>query len=285
MSDWFITDDDCLQCCRPVSPADSQQYEFVQINRFPGSEDGTPLFQVAHGQVDLKDYSKDMIENVMAFYGYEECPEDRILAEMFFETDIQEYADEEFSDWNSAVARIGELTGIDVQKYLEVGEADVKKIRVYDMEALLAKENLEPFRYNKVAVFEGSRGVIVAEQEAVHQMENRITDSIVIPANNPSSPGRTWLLPEYEVTISIDELMTAPYTEMTMEEFFSRRNYNPRCQGNYTNLMSHLHQIGFDFHSYFTNEKPALADRISSAGECRDVPFSQERSGEITPER
>lgn len=51
-----------------------------------------------------------------------------------------------------------------------------------------------------------------------------------------------------------------------MEEFFARRNYNPRCQDNYRYLMESLRDIGFDLHGYFAVEqtKP-LAARIQAA--------------------
>lgn len=144
---------------------------------------------------------------------------------------------------------------------------DVKKIKVYDLDAFLRKElELESFRYEKAAIFEGPYGVVLAEHEAVHKRVNAVTDTVQLEANKIAEPGTMWIAPSYVVSATIDELKTAPYEEMTMEEFFDRRNYNPRCENNYMYLMESLRGIGFDLHGYFPTEqvKP-LADRIQAA--------------------
>ena len=106
---------------------------------------------------------------------------------------------------------------------------DTRKMRVYDLDAYLRKEcGLEAFRYQKVAVFEGTRGVVVAEQEAVHKRVNVLSDTVQIEANKPAAPGTIWIMPSYLVTIPVQEIKDAPFEEMTMSAFFHRRDYNPR---------------------------------------------------------
>lgn len=300
-SEWFITDDDCLQCCRPIPAIDPQQYELVQINSYDGRGDDDPVFQTTHAIIDLKDYTDEEILSVLNAYGYKDMDdfvfqnspteeflyhadgtldrenspsyiiEYQLIAEMLFETENYEYADREFSSWNEAVARIAQITGLDLSECLEKEKEapamDVKKIKVYDMDALFKEADMAPFRYNKVAIFEGPRGVIVAEHEAVHMRENLVTDSIVLPATKIPEPGHFAILPTHEATLQICELMEAPYTEMTIEEFFDRRNYNPRCQSNYANLMGHLREIGFDLHGYFPTQQTTLDDKIKSAAQ------------------
>ena len=144
-------------------------------------------------------------------------------------------------------------------------------MKIYDIDALLRQEcDKQAFRYHKVAVFEGRHGVVVAEEEAVHQKEAGLQSTIEIPANDIARPGRTWLMPSYLVTITISDIKEAPFTEMTMEEFFRRRNYNPRCQTNWRVLMSSLDSIGFDYREYLS-VKPDLDKTIQSAEDKKEV--------------
>lgn len=300
-SEWFITDGDCLQCCRPLPAIDPKQFELVQINSYPGHVDGKPFFQTSHATIDLNEYKDEEVLSVLGSYGYndmddfvlqnapggelvykedgtldrENSPgyiiEYQLIAEMFFETENYEYTDQEFSSWNEAVVRIEQLTGLDLSKHLETEKEapamEVKKIKVYDMDALFKEADMVPFRFNKLAIFEGKRGVIVAEHEAVHMVENLVTDSVILHANKTPEPGHIPLFPTHQATLQITELMEAPYTEMTIEEFFDRRNYNPRCQDNYATLMGHLREIGFDLHGYFPTQQTTLDDKINSAAQ------------------
>ncbi len=148
-----------------------------------------------------------------------------------------------------------------------------RKIRVYDLDALLHKEcGLEAFRYQKVAVFEGTNGVVVAEEEAVHKRVNVLSDTVQIEANKPAAPGTVWIMPSYLVTIPVKEIMDAPFEEMTMSAFFRRRDYNPRCQDNWRTLLSSLSGIGFDVSGYLSDRKP-LNQTIRQAEEKKIQPF------------
>ena len=129
MAGGFITDDDCLQMCRPIPAIDPEKYEMVQINSYPGHIDGRPFFQVTHGTIYIpgSDYSMDQIEDMLSTYDYppfsefsREQGEDtyRLLAEMFFETENQEYVSQEFRTWDDAVAYLSNLTGLDLKEYL-----------------------------------------------------------------------------------------------------------------------------------------------------------------------
>lgn len=148
----------------------------------------------------------------------------------------------------------------------------MNKIKVYDVNAFIEKEypQYNAFRYEKAAIFEGSRGFVFAEEEAVHQKENLITDSIVIPLCKKPTPGHIAFMASADLTVSFDEIINeAPYQEMDIEDFFKRRNYNPRCQENFATLMKSLRDIGFDLHGYFRDEvvetKNGLKQQISEA--------------------
>ena len=164
---------------------------------------------------------------------------------------------------------------------------DLKKIKVYDLNAYFQKElEVESFRYEKVAIFEGPNGVVVAEREAVHMRENALSDTIELPVNPIHEPGKMWLVPTMVLRTTIEELLDAPYKEMTMDEFFARRNYNSRCQSNYRILMNNLRDIGFDLHGYFEPEHPSLNDQIHAASsDIHSEPKQPVPSRDMGPDR
>ena len=142
---------------------------------------------------------------------------------------------------------------------------DAKKIRIYDMKALFQKEGIEPFRFSNVAVFEGKNGVIVAENSAIHLVMRSTSDTVAIPANPSRERGVFYAEPQYTATLSVDEIKTAPHTEMTTEDFFKRCTKGSLCEPNYQALMQHLGDIGFDIHDYFPAQNSSLEDKIKSA--------------------
>lgn len=158
MSQWFMTDDDCLQCCKSIPDINPDHYEFVQINSYAGHEDGKPFFQVAHGTIDPhKDYTDEEIKSVLHAYGYEDLDDFarqnspngdadwvylpngkvdvanspsyiidyQLIAEMLFETEVQEYVDAEFPTWNEAVDRIMAITGLSLSEHKEMNSSDM----------------------------------------------------------------------------------------------------------------------------------------------------------------
>lgn len=141
------------------------------------------------------------------------------------------------------------------------------KIKVYNIDEFVKSHypGYAAFRYEKAAIFEGKNGVVFAEHEAVHKKENLLTDSVVIPLCKRPSAGHIAILATAELTVSLDEIVAgAPFEEMTIEKFFDRRDYNPRCQNNYATLMKSLRDIGFDLHGYFEDKTP-IEEQIKGA--------------------
>lgn len=161
----------------------------------------------------------------------------------------------------------------------------MNKIKIYDLNAFIGQHysEYEAFRYKKAAIFEGPHGVVFSEEEAVHQRANRITDSVVVPlcqkAEEKDGHITMAIRASAEMTVSLDEIVSkAPYEEKTMEEFFARRDYNPRCQDNYAILMNSLRNIGFDLKGYFTeklslDEQMDKAEAVSTANFKPDCPL------------
>lgn len=157
-SNWFITDDDCLQCCNGDSLG-TGTYEFVQINSYGGHIDGKPFFQVAHGYISLSDYTEEEKIEALNLYGYENMDDlvlknnsdgefvfnedgtvnsllspgydseaidtaNQLLAEMFFEIETQEYVTEEFDSWNKAASHVCSIVNLDLFDYYEKTDND-----------------------------------------------------------------------------------------------------------------------------------------------------------------
>lgn len=150
----------------------------------------------------------------------------------------------------------------------------MEKILVYDIDAFIkneTKQKYEAFRYEKAAIFLGSRGVVFAEHEAVHFRENCMTDSVVLPICPVAEEGHMYIMPTHELTVSLDEIVAkAPHEEMAFEEFFDRKDYNPRCQDNYATMMGSLRKIGFDVKPYLP-EPVGIDEQIDKAAEQQRV--------------
>jgi len=150
MSDWHITDDDCLRCYRPIPATNPECYEFIQLNSYSGNADGLPFHQVSHGTIHIHDdYTEEDLNSILNAFGYPDMdafvkeyadPEhlrfkedgsiDRDhspcymidhyqLAEMAFKLENQEYVDQEFFSRNDAVSYIASVTGLDLRSYLQ----------------------------------------------------------------------------------------------------------------------------------------------------------------------
>lgn len=150
MSDWHITDDECLRLCRPIPATNPECYEFIQLNSYAGHVDGGPFYQVSRGTIHIHDdYTEDDLTEILNAFGYPNmdafvaeyaAPEDLrfrkdssidrehspcymidhyLLAEMAFRLDNQEYVDREFQSYNNAVSYIASVTDLDLYPYLE----------------------------------------------------------------------------------------------------------------------------------------------------------------------
>jgi len=122
-SKWFITDDDCFQCCKVVHQFE-RVYELIQINSysFEGME---PFHRISSGLISLNRYSDEDILKYMRPYGFNSMEQfikehDGILywqyiAEMIFETTCLEYeACQRYHSFEAAAGVIKNITGLTI---------------------------------------------------------------------------------------------------------------------------------------------------------------------------
>lgn len=142
----------------------------------------------------------------------------------------------------------------------------MEKIKVYDVDAFMKEDiNMSAFHYAKAAIFKGPNGVIFAEHEAIHQVENLITDSIMLDLTPISQPGKRYIMPTHQAAVPLKEIEEkAPCKEMTMEEFFDRKDYNWRCRQNFSTLLASMREIGLEPKEYLM-EKTPLDKQINNA--------------------
>ena len=128
LSEWILTDDDCLQHGRLASLS-APIWEFVQINETPKPN----LFCIEHAHIDLRDYSDSEKEEMLFTYGYGVenshmgetlaafCrrfgrSSNQLLAEMFFETECAEFQGDQVHGYQYAVGRVEKITGLDLSQ-------------------------------------------------------------------------------------------------------------------------------------------------------------------------
>lgn len=118
---WTLTDDDCLQFAKP-SERFRTDWMFVQICAYPPGDS----FYVVHDTIDMSTYTEEDMEDILNTYGYPPLKEfrteygtdtDRLLAEMFFETECCLPYGYKGVSWDRCVAQVERITGEDLSQY------------------------------------------------------------------------------------------------------------------------------------------------------------------------
>ena len=124
----------------------------------------------------------------------------------------------------------------------------MSKITIYDADAYMRRDhNMACHTFGQVAVFQGPLGVVVAEREAVHDVLASVDDDFTFSLTKIPPAGSIYLLPTHQADIPVSYLMEkAPRKAVDFYDFFSRRNYNPRCENNFRSLCKDLQEIGFE---------------------------------------
>lgn len=86
---------------------------------------------------------------------------------------------------------------------------------------------------------------IVADYEAVRDVADTENDDISISVSKkPEEGSRTIsIFPEGTINLSVKELKEAPSEQMKARDFFTKHDYNPRCQNNFAGLIDNLNGI------------------------------------------
>lgn len=120
LSNWTLTDSDCLQFRRQVGFCDSGIFELMQVDTY--DLDGRKVYKLAVAEIDLTDYSDKERDSALNMYGYDNIKAFVSavgsweaaygeLAEMLFEISSAEHYVMEFQSWNDALAEVERRTG------------------------------------------------------------------------------------------------------------------------------------------------------------------------------
>ena len=132
----------------------------------------------------------------------------------------------------------------------------MKTIKVYNIGELIKKElpGKMVHMLNKIAIIEGSNGVVVFDDEAVGWKKNSIEEEIKIGLTDIPEENTIYIIPQYMVNVSIKEIMEAEYEEMPITQFVNRYNYNSRLQNNFKTMLKTLDEIGLNSKEYFNDK-------------------------------
>jgi hypothetical protein len=125
---WFLTDDDCFQCCRIIKPNNSSPaldgvYEFVQVNRSGSSgTENADKHVISHGIIDMNDYTETQVLEYLKLFGHTNfldflsLHEDsccQLVAEMIFETNWHDFKlPGTYPSFADACKKVNRITGI-----------------------------------------------------------------------------------------------------------------------------------------------------------------------------
>ena len=120
------------------------------------------------------------------------------------------------------------------------------KVYVYDISKFIADDTdgkYIPFHYDggaAIIVKPNGTGCIV-DYEAIGESFDSVNDEVVIELNDVPEKGKFFIMPQYEARVPVKEILDkAPKKTMTVDEFFTKRNYNPRCIQNFNGVKKYL---------------------------------------------
>ena len=134
-----------------------------------------------------------------------------------------------------------------VKSSIERDEYSDIKINVYDIAKFVEDDTdgkYVPFDYDgsgaAILIKPDGTGCIV-DFEAIGESFNSVNDTVVLRLNDVPDDGKFYIMPQYETEVSIKEILDkAPKKTMTVDDFFTKRNYNPRCIRNFDGIKEYL---------------------------------------------
>lgn len=128
----------------------------------------------------------------------------------------------------------------------------MNKVKVYDIEKLVSKNNPECKAYDKnICIMIGESGIVTFDTEGIGHNFKSLDDEYYIYMTDIPEKNIVYTMPQYKAKTTIGEVLeSAEFKEMYLQEYFSRYNYNSRLQNNYRMLLQAIGGIGIDFSEY-----------------------------------
>jgi len=121
----------------------------------------------------------------------------------------------------------------------------MENIKVYNIGKLIEKElpNRRIHILNKLAIIEGTKGVIVFDNEAVGWKKNTTDATIEIGLTDIPEANMFYAAPQYMADVQIKELMTADYEKMPITDFVTRHDTHHRISSNFNGILKAIDEI------------------------------------------
>ena len=130
----------------------------------------------------------------------------------------------------------------------------MKKIKVYNIEKLIENEiqdkKLLGYSFG-LAIVEGSNGLFAFDNEGVGWEHKTIDAEITLGLTDIPKENEFFIMPQYEIKMSIKDLKEAEYEEMLLTEFIDRYNYNDRLRRNFSTVLEVINNIGLNSREYY----------------------------------
>ena len=128
----------------------------------------------------------------------------------------------------------------------------MKNIRVYDLAKIVKNKFDDCQAYeNDICIIVGKRGVVTFNSEGIGSTYDSVEDTMNIYMTDVPPENVIYTMPQYKTTMTINEVIEGTdYRECTLQEYFSRYNYNNRLKNNYDLLLKAIKRIGANYKDY-----------------------------------
>lgn len=140
----------------------------------------------------------------------------------------------------------------------------MKNIKVYNLKEKIENEDFDgkkvtTYSFSKIAIMTGKKGVLCFNEEAIGYLKDNIDEEIEISLNDISTGNTICCMPQYEIKMSIKEIIeTINFEEMELIEFIKRYNYNSRLRDNFSNILKSINKIGLKKKDYYMEIKESI---------------------------
>lgn len=106
-----------------------------------------------------------------------------------------------------------------------------------------------------MAIFVGENGKGIVYDNECCGYSFKAGERLEFYGQDKPEQGIIRIYPQYECVVSQDEFFAkCEFREVESNDFFTRRNYNPRCRANYADMIKELAKIGIIFTEEQTND-------------------------------
>lgn len=157
--------------------------------------------------------------------------------------------------------RISIILNINLENLKDIERREnMKKIKVYDIKKLIEDiEFSEERKYlvrdysSGMAIIEGTKGVLVFDDEGCGFKKDNLDGEIEIGLNVPKTDGSFSAMAEYTIRPTVESFMKAEFKEILITDFIERRN-KTRIKENLKSILKTIDEIGLDSREYYIEE-------------------------------